>query len=140
PLIRAMKEGHWILLDEINLAPFEILEGLTMLLERNTLAVSHDSLGDVRSNGEKMYYLEAHPNFRIFAAMNPPTDVGKRGLRQSIRNKFTEIYVDDHLDEEDAMILICKRYFGRNREECTDEEYRIAEDVARFYFTCRDLC
>ncbi|GJQ13145.1 hypothetical protein GpartN1_g4936.t1 [Galdieria partita] len=140
PLIRAMKEGHWILFDEINLAPFEILEGLSLLLERGMLAVSNEILSGKSNHVAENTYLEAHPNFRIFAAMNPPTDVGKRGLRASFRKKFTEIYVDENLDEEDLIILVSKRYFGRNREDCTEEEYRIVQDVVHFYLSSRSLC
>ncbi|GJD10717.1 Midasin [Galdieria sulphuraria] len=140
PLISAMKEGHWILLDEINLAPFEILEELSMLLERGMLPVLNDISSCENRDMAENTYLKAHPNFRIFAAMNPPTDVGKRDLRLSIRKKFTEIYVDENLEEEDLIILISKRYFGRSREDCTDEEYCIVQDVVRFYLSSRKLC
>jgi hypothetical protein len=34
-----------------------------------------------------------HPNFRLFAAMNPPTDVGKKELPTALRNRFTEVLV-----------------------------------------------
>jgi hypothetical protein len=35
--------------------------------------------------------LKIHPNFRLFAAMNPPTDVGKKELPSALRNRFTEV-------------------------------------------------
>ncbi|VDN45352.1 unnamed protein product [Gongylonema pulchrum] len=41
-----------------------------------------------------------HPNFRLFACMNPPGDVGKRNLPPGIRNKFTEIFVRETTDLE----------------------------------------
>jgi midasin len=35
-----------------------------------------------------------HPDFRLFAAMNPPTDFGKKELPPGIRTRFTEVYVE----------------------------------------------
>ena len=32
-------------------------------------------------------------SFRLFACMNPPTDVGKKDLPPALRSRFTEIYV-----------------------------------------------
>jgi midasin len=34
-LIKALKEGHWLILDELNLARSEILESLNRLLDDN---------------------------------------------------------------------------------------------------------
>ena len=34
-----------------------------------------------------------HAEFRLFAAMNPPTDFGKKELPPSIRTRFTEVHV-----------------------------------------------
>ena len=39
-LVRALKEGHWILLDEINLASAETLQRLVGLLEVSTQATT----------------------------------------------------------------------------------------------------
>lgn len=33
PLVRAMRQGHWVILDELNLAPPEILEALNRVSE-----------------------------------------------------------------------------------------------------------
>ena len=35
PLVTAMREGHWIILDELNLAPTDILEALNRVLDDN---------------------------------------------------------------------------------------------------------
>ena len=46
-----------------------------------------------------------HPNFRLFACMNPATDVGKKDLPPGVRNRYLrvgislsqlEIFVDQH--------------------------------------------
>lgn len=48
--------------------------------------------------------IQRHPNFRIFANMNP-IDVGKKDLPPGLRNRFTEFYVDEIEDKEDLVIL-----------------------------------
>lgn len=50
-----------------------------------------------------------HPGFRLFGAMNPASDIGKRNLPINIRNRFTEIYVEE-LDSEEDLIILVKEY------------------------------
>ena len=61
--LRALQDGHWVLLDEMNLAPQAVLEGLNAVLDHRG-AVYIPELG--RS-------FDRHPSFRIFAAQNPFT-------------------------------------------------------------------
>lgn len=63
-LVDAMRQGHWILLDEINLASSETLQGLAGILEGQSFTLTEK--GDLET-------ITRHPSFRIFAAMNPPT-------------------------------------------------------------------
>ena len=70
-LVKALQKGTWILLDEINLASAETLQRLSSILDNPDGTLSLTEKGDVD-------VLRRHPNFRIFAAMNPATDVGKR--------------------------------------------------------------
>jgi midasin len=60
-------------LDEINLASAETLQRLSGLLEGSDGTIRVVERGDTLP-------LERHPNFRIFATMNPPTDAGKKDL------------------------------------------------------------
>ncbi|RHY33814.1 hypothetical protein DYB32_001374 [Aphanomyces invadans] len=98
-LVQAMKAGHWILLDEINLASADTLERLSSVLEGEHSGLSLTEKGDVD-------LLKPHPNFRVFAAMNPPTDVGKKDLPPSLRNRFTQIYVDECVCPRDLTLLV----------------------------------
>lgn len=111
-----MKKGHWILLDEINLAAAETLECLSGLLEGSagslvlldrgdtgkaaspdTTASENNSPSFSRSCGQVttsdcgcllvLEPLVRHPDFRLFACMNPATDVGKRNLPLGLRNR-----------------------------------------------------
>eukprot|EP01018_Ginkgo_biloba_P038909 Gb_21123 [translate_table: standard] len=98
-LVKAMRNGHWLLLDEINLAPPETLQRLSGVLEGEKGSFCLTEKGDVE-------YVTRHPDFRIFACMNPATDVGKRDLPFSIKNRFTEFFVDDMLNAEDLGVLV----------------------------------
>lgn len=79
-LVRALRDGHWILLDEVNLANPETLECLNSVLDATSGSVVLTERGDLTP-------VKRHPNFRLFACMNPATDVGKRNLPQGLRNR-----------------------------------------------------
>lgn len=64
-VLEAAEKGHWLLVDEINLAPPEFLDAIVHALSAPG----------------------THPNFRLFACMNPATDAGKRRLPPSVRTK-----------------------------------------------------
>ncbi|CAK4340295.1 unnamed protein product [Aphanomyces euteiches] len=102
-LVQAMKAGHWILLDEINLASADTLERLSSVLEGEHSGLSLTEKGDVD-------LLKPHPNFRVFAAMNPPTDVGKKDLPPSLRNRFTQIYVDECVSPRDLTLIVSNQW------------------------------
>lgn len=97
--VTALRNGEWILLDEINLAPPETLQRVIGVLEGDTGSLCLAERGDVT-------YISRHPNFRIFACMNPATDAGKRDLPVSLRSRFTEFFVDDVLDDEDLALFV----------------------------------
>ena len=100
-LVKALKEGHWILLDEINLASTETLERLSSLLEGEEGTLFITEKGDTEP-------IKRHPNFRIFACMNPPTDIGKKNLPPALRNRFSEFYVNELTDKEDLKIVVAR--------------------------------
>ncbi|KAI3759776.1 hypothetical protein L6452_07827 [Arctium lappa] len=97
--ITALKNGDWILLDEVNLAPPETLQRVIGVLEDEGGSLCLAERGDVD-------YISRHPNFRIFACMNPATDAGKRDLPLSLRCRFTEYFMDDVLEDEDLILFI----------------------------------
>ena len=97
--VKALKNGEWILLDEVNLAPPETLQRIIGVLEGDTGSLCLTERGDINC-------IPRHPNFRLFGCMNPATDAGKRDLPFSLRSRFTEYYVDDVLDDEDLSLLV----------------------------------
>ena len=90
-LVDAIRTGKWVLLDEINLASSETLQRLCGLLDDSHGSITLTEKGDAEA-------VSRHPDFRLFAAMNPATDAGKKDLPSSIRSRFTEIYVDELVD------------------------------------------
>ncbi|KAJ7388083.1 AAA ATPase midasin [Desmophyllum pertusum] len=80
-LVQALRNGDWVLLDEINLATPETLECLCGLLESSSGSVVLMERGDITPT-------TGHEDFRLFACMNPATDVGKKDLPPGIRNRF----------------------------------------------------
>lgn len=88
-----------MLLDEINLASAETLECLSGLLESTTGSLTLLERGDSKP-------ISRHPDFRLFACMNPATDVGKKELPAGLRNRFTEFFMEELNNKQDLMIII----------------------------------
>ncbi|TGJ70145.1 hypothetical protein EYR41_006129 [Orbilia oligospora] len=103
-LVKAVRNGEWVLLDELNLAAPETLESIADLMND---AGSRSMLLLEKGGVERIY---AHPDFRIFGCMNPATDVGKRDLPQGIRSRFTEFYVPNPDGERANVLAIVKAY------------------------------
>uniref|UniRef100_A0A2P2MUR2 Midasin n=1 Tax=Rhizophora mucronata TaxID=61149 RepID=A0A2P2MUR2_RHIMU len=118
--ITALRNGEWILLDEVNLAPPETLQRLVGVLEGEHGSLCLAERGDAS-------YIARHPNFRIFACMNPATDAGKRDLPHSLQSRFTEYFVDDVLDNEDLRLFI-QRFLEESRSDS-----KIVEKIIDFY-------
>ena len=97
-LVNCIKNGDWVLLDEINLASTETLECLSTILEPEGSVILLER-GD-------FVPIKRHPDFRIFSCMNPNTDVGKKDLPVGIRNRFTEFFVDELTSRNDLHIIV----------------------------------
>lgn len=124
-LVDAMRKGYWVLLDEINLAASETLQALAGVLDGQSLCLSER--GDVEP-------VPRHTNFRIFAAMNPPTDVGKKELPIALRSRFTELYAEEVTDPQDLRHVV-----ERVLADCgipTSDEKQI-DDIVSVYLGCR---
>lgn len=132
-LVDAIRTGKWILLDEINLASTETLQRICGLLDDSSSSLTLTERGD-------SIPIERHPSFRLFAAMNPATDVGKKDLSVSVRSRFTEMFVDDLRDPLELR-LVASNYISRvlpasdRRPECTDTVINVVD----LYCRLRDL-
>ena len=97
-LLQAMRNGSWLILDELNLARSEILESLNRLLDDNKeLFIA-----------ELQTTIKPHENFRIFATQNPSSYGGRKELSKAFRNRFIQLYFDE-IAEEDLEVILQKR-------------------------------
>ena len=93
--LQAMKAGHWVLLDELNLASQSVLEGLNAVLD-------HRSEMFIPELGQTIH---SPASFRVFAAQNPMQQGGgRRGLPASFLNRFTKVQLDV-LSREDLLCV-----------------------------------
>jgi midasin len=137
-LVQALREGHWIVLDELNLAPTDVLEALNRLLDDNRELLIPETQEVIRP----------HEDFMLFATQNPAGLYGGRKvLSRAFRNRFLELHFDDIPVEELTEILHrrtmvpetwCKRIVKVYRELSTlRQENRIFEQKS--FATLRDL-
>jgi midasin len=70
-----------------------------------------------------------HKDFRIFACMNPATDVGKRDLPAALRAKFTEFYVDE-LEDKDDLRLFVRSYMAESVPNCPVDQVHCILQIA----------
>ncbi|KAF8923232.1 hypothetical protein BGZ52_010090, partial [Haplosporangium bisporale] len=127
-LVKAVRRGDWILLDEINLATTETLESLSGLLQDAQGSILLAERGDSEP-------IVRHPNFRVFACMNPATDVGKKDLPPGLRNRFTEFYVHPPDANKSDLLEIVKGYL----KDVVTRDERALEDIADFYLKVKAL-
>ncbi|GAA5872063.1 hypothetical protein JCM8547_003087 [Rhodosporidiobolus lusitaniae] len=128
PLAQAIRNGDWVLLDEVNLASSETLESLSTLLQAPDSSLVLTEQGDLEP-------VPRHPEFRLFACMNPATDVGKRDLPAGLRAKFSEIWVPPPDEDRDALRTIVEGYIGR----VAVSDRKVVDDVAELYAAVKNL-
>ncbi|KAJ7733788.1 P-loop containing nucleoside triphosphate hydrolase protein [Mycena maculata] len=92
-LVQALRNGDWIVLDEL---PTDVLEALNRLLDDNRELVIPETQEVVRSN----------PHFMLFAPQNPPgLYAGRKVLSRAFRNRFLEVHFEDVPQVEFETIL-----------------------------------
>lgn len=81
-ILQALKEGCWVLLDELNLAPQSVLEGLNAILDHRAEVFIP----------ELALTFKCPRSFRVFACQNPSYQGGgRKGLPKSFLNRFTKV-------------------------------------------------
>ncbi|KAI2471676.1 midasin, partial [Annulohypoxylon bovei var. microspora] len=128
-IVKAARNGDWVLLDEINLASPDTLESIADLLASGP----NDEPSILLSETGDIERVKVHPDFRIFGAMNPATDIGKRDLPLGLRSRFTEFYVTSPDKDLKDLLTIIKAYLSG--KSAKDEQ--AADDIARLYLNTK---
>src|SRR5579871_1262641 len=98
-LVTALRDGAWLVLDELNLAPSDVLEALNRLLDDNRELLIP----------ETQEIIIPHPHFMLFATQNPAGLYGGRKvLSRAFRNRFLELEFDD-IPEHELEEILCLR-------------------------------
>lgn len=98
---RAMREGWWVVLDEINLAEPAVIERLNPVLERTPSLVLTEGDGTRFGPGG----VPVAAGFHVFATMNPSdgTYGGRSALSPALRDRFGGQMMCDHATERDLL-------------------------------------
>lgn len=130
-IVKAARNGDWVLLDEINLAATDTLDSLADLLTHGT----DGSPSILLTETGETERIQAHNDFRVFGAMNPATDIGKRDLPLSLRSRFFELFIeppDRHLKD---LLPLIEIYLGSH----SHNDVGAASDVAHLYLEISKL-
>lgn len=97
PLLSALKNGDWVLLDELNLAGQSVLEGLNAILDHRR-EIFLPELGRT---------VVAAPGFALFGAQNSAADGGgRRCLPRSFVSRFTRVRAEALREEDMRSVLL----------------------------------
>jgi MoxR-like ATPase len=99
PVTLAMRRGYWIVFDEANMAKPEVLSVLHAVLDHRRRLV-------LKENGNEV--IEAHPNFRVFATMNPGYE-GTGELNQAFKDRFGVVLRIGYMPPRKEEALLTKR-------------------------------
>ena len=130
-IVDAVRNGEWILFDEINLASPDTVDNIASLLRSGDDGMPFLLLPEAGN----LECVMGHPSLRIFAAMNPATDAGKKDLAPGLRARFTEIFVPSPDNDLQDLISLIKTYLGT----LLDVDERAAGDLAQLYLQIKRL-
>lgn len=92
PLARALKDGSLLYLEEINRIPEETLNLLVTVMSEAELTVP------------RLGRIDAHPSFRLVAAMNPFDAVGTARISSAIYDRVCRISMDYQSESDEVTI------------------------------------
>ena len=115
--IEAFRDGYPLLLDEINLAPKDVLQSIEEALDSKILSIEIP--------GKPLQEIKAHPDFTLIATQNPNKGLfyGKRkDLGLKFLSRFQVIEFPDLYDELDEIAEGLGIRFGYLKEVCESRE------------------
>ena len=121
-LIDAMESGDWLLIDEINACLPEIAFCLHSLLDDDKMIVLTEYDGRI---------IKPHPNFRVFASMNPNEDrryAGTKALNEALLDRFPVSIKMDYLPYEIEIDVVMNQS-GNMDKKLIEKMVKVANDV-----------
>ncbi len=121
PLVRALRQGSLLYVEEINRVPEETLNALVTVMSEREVHVPR--LGRVA----------AEPGFRLVAAMNPFDAVGTARIAGAVYDRVCRVAMD-YQSEEDERLIVAAQHQG-----VTSELQSAAVELVRATRRHRDL-
>jgi MoxR-like ATPase len=121
-LVDAMESGDWILLDEINACLPEIAFALHSLLDDDRMVVLMEYDGRI---------IRPHPEFRVFASMNPSEQSrysGTKMLNEALLDRFPVVIRMDYLPVEREIEAVMAQS-GNAERDTVERMVQAANDV-----------
>lgn len=110
-LLKAIQNGFWMLLDEMNLAEPQVLERLNSVLETpRTLVLSEGNGAVFGPNGD----IPFHDRFRLFSTSNPAEYAGRSVLSPAFRDRWTVWHQATPAGESDYLAMLRFLAFGEH--------------------------
>lgn len=130
---KAMREGYWVVLDEVNMALPEVLACLNSIIDDARSITLSEKDGEV---------VEAHPDFRLFACINPCDEyTGTKELNKALVSRFAVVIRFNAYKPEEELEIIKQHVPGINEASA-----KIMVDVAnlvrslkkdnKIFYTC----
>ncbi len=110
---QAMRNGWWVILDEVNLAEPPVLERLNSVLEREPTLVITEGPGTRFGHGGDV---TVHPDFRMFATMNPAEYQGRSVLSPAYKDRWVATWQAEAPSEAEYRQMLERVVFGRQPE------------------------
>jgi MoxR-like ATPase len=121
-LVDAMLAGDWILLDEINACLPEIAFSLHSLLDDDRMVVLMEYDGRI---------VRPHPDFRLFASMNPSEEGrygGTKTLNEALLDRFPVVVRMNYLPEAEEIEAVISQSGNTDRDTIV-RMVQVANDV-----------
>jgi MoxR-like ATPase len=107
-LVQGMKQGFWVILDELNLAEPQVIERLNPVLEAEPSLVLTEGDGSVIGAGGN----PVHPEWRIFATQNPAAYAGRMPLSPAARDRWRAARIVPRPTQREYYAMLRRAVFG----------------------------
>lgn len=132
-LTEALKNGYWLLLDEVNAALPDVLFLFHKLLDDDKMLTLYDKDNSV---------IHPHPNFRLFAAVNPSGDyVGTKEMSKAFIDRFSVVVKMPYADPrvEKRILLEKTKLTDKDIEDSEGKRSSIPERMVEFASNVRKM-